>query len=246
MNYSGFAYLYDALMENAPYGEWTDFIHQALTKYLKPNRESPIVLDLACGTGNITIPLARLGYDMIGVDMSTDMLAQAQAKADGLPILFLAQDMRELDLYGTVDAALCVCDGMNYILSPEELLGVFSRVRMFLNPGGVFIFDINTEYKFKEMLADKSFVADNDGAAYEWDNHYCPDTGINEYRVTFLAGEETFMEVHRQRAYPVDVICDLLKEAGFDRVDTRDGYSDNAPTDKSPRVVFIARYANKT
>jgi len=196
---------------------------------------------MACGTGNITIPLAKMGYDMIGVDISADMLAQAQAKADGLRILFLAQDMRNLDLYGTVDAAICVCDGMNYILSEAELEAVFKRVRMFLNPGGVFIFDMNTEYKFKEILGDKSFTAETDGAAYEWDNYFDADKWLNEYRVTFASDDcESFIEVHYQRAYPVDMVSNLLKKAGFDKVKVCDGYSDNAPRHECIRVVFIA------
>ena len=240
-NYSGFAYLYDSFMANAPYVEWAAYIDSVLIKHLGQNRENHIVLDIACGTGNITIPLAQMGYDMIGVDKSTDMLAQAQAKASDRQILFLAQDMRELDLYGTVDAAICVCDGMNYILSEAELEAVFKHIRMFLNTGGVFIFDMNTEYKFKEVLGGKSFTAEADGAAYEWDNHYDADTSINEYRVTFTSATgEPFMEVHHQRAYPVDTVCDLLRAAGFCTVEVRDGYSDDMPGDECIRVVFIA------
>jgi len=242
--YGGFAYLYDALMANAPYQEWAAYIDKVLTQYLGQNRESHIVLDLACGTGNITLPLAKMGYDMIGVDISPDMLAQAQAKAadDSQKILFLSQDMRELDLYGTVDAAICVCDGINYILNEAELEEIFKRIRMFLNPGGVFIFDMNTEYKFKEVLGDKSFAAKTKTAEYEWDNYYHADTGINEYRVTFVTGVgEPFIEVHHQRAYPADIICSLLQKSGFHTIDVRDGYSDSLPGDECIRAVFIAR-----
>ena len=231
--------MYDSLMADIPYEAWVAYIDKILMHRLGGKREDRIVLDLACGTGNITLPLAQLGYDMIGVDMSADMLAQAQAKAAG-QVLFLAQDMRELDLYGTVDAAICACDGLNYILDETELGAVFKRVRMFLNPGGIFIFDMNTEYKFKEVLGGKSFIGAVEGASYEWDNHFDTETGINEYQVVFAGVGEPFVEVHRQRAYPVDVVCDLLREAGFGAVDVRDGYSDDAPGDESIRVVFVA------
>jgi len=230
-------------MDNAPYDSWAAYIDCALTQHLSQDRKSHIVLDLACGTGNITIPLAHMGYDMIGVDISTDMLSQAQAKAaeQNQQILFLAQDMRELDLYGTVDAAICVCDGMNYILEEAEILAIFKRVRMFLNTGGVFMFDMNTEHKFKAVLGNKSFVANDKEASYEWDNHYDIDTGINEYRVTFTPNSgEPFVEVHHQRAYPIDMISDLLCKAGFSSVDVRDGYSDNTPAGDVVRAVFIA------
>jgi len=228
-------------MTNAPYAEWADYIDDVLTRHLGKERKNRIVLDIACGTGNITIPLAKMGYDMIGVDISTDMLSQAQAKAPDLQILFLVQDMRELDLYGTVDAAICVCDGMNYILSEAELEAVFKRVRMFLNPGGIFIFDMNTEYKFKEILGDKSFVANTGCTSYEWDNYYNPETGINEYRVTFTMGNnEPFTEVHHQQAYTIDTVRGLLKTAGFSTVDERDGYGNDTPGDECARVVFIA------
>jgi len=228
-------------MSNAPYAKWAAYIDKLLAQNLGPNRSSHIVLDMACGTGNITIPLADMGYDMIGVDMSTDMLSQAQAKADGRQILFIAQDMRELDLYGTVDAAICVCDGLNYILCETELEAIFKRVRMFLNPGGVFVFDMNTEYKFKEMLGDKSFTTDANGTTYEWDNHYDADKRINEYKVTFLPDDgESFAETHYQRAYPANIIRELLQAAGFGTVETRDGYSDDTPSDECIRVVFIA------
>jgi len=240
--YGGFAYLYDLLMADIPYGEWAAYIDNKLMQHFEGKREGCIVLDMACGTGNITLPLAKMGYDMIGVDISTDMLAQAQAKATGEQVLFLAQDMRKLDLYGTVDAVICTCDGLNYLLDEAELGAVFKKLRMFLNQGGIFIFDMNTEYKFKEKLGGNCFVGETEGASFLWDNQFDPSTGINEYRVEFTPnGEEPFLEVHHQRAYPVDVVCKLLHMAGFDTVDIYDGYSDDSPGDECLRVVFIAK-----
>ena len=239
-HYGGFAYFYDQFMNDIPYEAWASYIDMVILRYVK-KRENTLVLDLACGTGNITLPLARLGYDMIGVDISADMLAQAQAKMGMERILFLQQDMRELDLYGTVDAAVCACDGLNYILDEAELAAVFTRVKMFLNPGGVFVFDMNTEHKFRNFLGNRVFAATVDGAEYEWENRYNADTGVNEYHVVFMpGGGAPFEEVHRQRAYPSQIICNLLREAGFTSIEMRDGYSDNTPTDESIRIVYIA------
>jgi len=233
--------MYDLLMKDVPYKAWADYIDRVLIQQLGENRKDRIVLDLACGTGNITLLLSQKGYDMIGVDASTDMLSQAQGKVTDEQILFLAQDMKELDLYGTVDAVICTCDSLNYILDEAELGAIFKRVKMFLNAGGVFIFDMNTEYKFKEVLGDKSFATKVEGAAYEWDNHFNADTGINKYHVLFMPdGGEPFEEVHYQRAYPIDVIYDLLREAEFSSINLQDGYSNVMPGDECVRIVFVA------
>jgi len=245
--YGGFALMYDALMADTPYDIWVSYIDGLLGHWFKERESSaaPLVLDLACGTGNVTIPLAQKGYDLIGVDVSEDMLAEAQRKAfeENQNILFLAQDMRKLDLYGTIDAAVCVCDGLNYILTDEDILTVFKRVRLFLNPGGVFVFDMNTEYKFRVVFDDKTFEGEGAGGErYVWENKYDPATGVNEYEMLFynMNGGEPFTETHRQRAYPPALICNMLFEAGFKTAAMRDGYSGNPLNEKSARVVFIA------
>jgi len=239
--YNGFAYLYDSLMTNIPYHIWADYIDNVLVSHLGANRANNIILDMACGTGNITIPLAKLGYDMIGVDISVDMLAQAQAKLDRERVLFLAQDMRKLDLYGTINAAICTCDSLNYILNETDLETVFRRVKMFLNPGGTFIFDMKTEYTFKEILGKNTFIAEAGDVSYEWNNHFDQKTGINEYRVKFMQStNESFIEVHHQKAYEVETVHDLLKTTGFATVSINDGYSADMYTSKSMRVVFVA------
>jgi SAM-dependent methyltransferase len=153
--------------------------------------------------------------------------------------------MRALDLYGTVDAVVSVCDGMNYILDPTELLAVFKRVRLFLNPGGLFVFDMNTEYKFCKLLGNRSFEAKTEnGAAYELDNQYNEATQINEYHVLFHpqgSHGESFTETHKQRAYKTADIKNMLLEAGFDSADAYHDYTDEAPRPDSPRVTYVAR-----
>ena len=240
-NYSGFAYVYDVLMADVPYQTWANYIDAALQQKLSRNREDITVLDLACGTGNMTIPLAQMGYDMIGVDMSADMLAIAQSKLDELHVLFIMQDMRELDLYGTVDAVVCTCDSLNYLLDKSDLEAVFKRVKMFLNPGGVFIFDMKSEYLFKNVLAENTFTGTENGVTYEWSNRFNSCIKVNEYRVVFKPDtKDAIMEIHHQTAYPVEMVCDLLLKAGFNTADVRDGYSESKPNNDSMRIVYIA------
>ena len=242
--YKGFAAMYDELMANIPYEAWGEYITQILKKRFSV-KEKPLVLDLACGTGNMTLLLANKGYEMIGADLSADMLAVAQQKSyeAGHNILFLAQDMRRLDLYGTIDAAVSVCDGLNYILQPQELATVFKRVRLFLNPGGVFIFDMNTEYKFKELLGTRSYeVKTKGGAAYEMDNVYDEASKINEYRVLFYTQGKSdhFTEFHKQRAYDTNDVVNMLLDAGFSKVSVTNAYTDEPPKPESGRLTYVA------
>ena len=241
--YKGFAQMYDRFMKDVPYEHWAIYIDRILKKQLI-NVDTPFVLDLACGTGNMTLPLARLGYDMIGVDISADMLACAQQKAwdESLSILFLAQDMRVLDLYGTIHAVVSVCDGLNYILDEDELCEVFRRVALFLEPGGVFIFDMNTAFKYHSQLANNTFTAETDDEEYIWDNQYNETTAINEYHMTFINThtQEAFTELHKQRAYALDAIYEMLTIVGFSRVLIKDGYTVENVRADSLRAVFVA------
>jgi len=238
--YKKFAAVYDIFMaRDIPYDAWAAYIDDTL------GGKPAIVLDLACGTGNMTLRLAERGYDMIGADASEDMLAQAQNKAfdQGYRILWLLQDMRRLDLYGTVDAVTCVCDGLNYIIKPDELWEVFRRVRLFLNPGGIFIFDMNTEYKFKEILAEGTFGDAAEGAEYQWDNRYDAETKINEYRLSFSPAEQSplvYKERHLQRAYDIGAVSNWLMDAGFASVRLRDNYTHQPPKADTTRVTFIS------
>ncbi|MCL2187916.1 MAG: class I SAM-dependent methyltransferase [Defluviitaleaceae bacterium] len=239
--YKNFSAVYDLFMtRDIPYDAWAAYIHNLLGKTDEP------VLDLGCGTGNLTLRLAALGHDMIGVDASEDMLAVAQDKMyeTDFRVLWLAQDMRKLDLYGTVSAAVCTCDALNYLLTDEDIQEVFRRVRLFLRAGGVFIFDMNTEYKYKEVMGARTFGGMEADVEYVWENEYNAAAQINEYRVSFRVGGNDpveFDELHKQRAYNFNDVQKWLTKAGFKDVQMRDNYSDTVVKNDTVRVVFICK-----
>ena len=186
--YASFASVYDTFMDNVPYKAWGKYLHSLLCKY---GISDGIVLDLGCGTGTMTEILAGYGYDMIGVDNSEDMLELAMEKriVSGHDILYLLQDMREFELYGTVRAVVSVCDSVNYITEPEELREVFCLVNNYLDPGGIFLFDFNTEYKYREVMGDCTIAEDRGDCSFIWDNCYYEEERINEYELTFFIRE---------------------------------------------------------
>ena len=187
--YTGFAEVYDLFMDNIPYEEWCGYVTGLLRER---GIEDGLVLDLGCGTGTLTELLAQKGYDMIGVDNAEDMLEIALEKKlkSGSDILYLLQDMREFELYGTVAAVVCICDSINYILEYEDLVQVFRLVNNYLDPGGVFIFDLNTEYKYREILGDATIAENRDESSFIWENDYDEETRINEYDLTLFIREE--------------------------------------------------------
>ena len=216
--YTSFAQVYDLFMDNVPYEEWAAYVRGILTEY---GIGSGLVLDLGCGTGSLTECLARAGYDMIGVDSSEDMLEIAMDKRgrSGLDILYLLQDMREFELYGTVRAVVSICDSMNYILDYADLVQVFRLVNNYLDPGGIFIFDLNTEYKYEALMGSRTFAEDREDGSFIWYNEYSPEDHINEYDLTLFVREgklfRRFQETHYQRAYSPAEVRRAAAEAGF-------------------------------
>lgn len=247
--YGKFAQVYDLFMDNVDYEGWAD----CLEKHLKEEGiEDGLVLELGCGTGTMTGLLARRGYDMIGVDNSEEMLAEAMEKKveDGLDILYLLQDMQEFELYGTVRAAVSVCDSLNYITEKEELLQVFRLVNNYLDPGGIFLFDMNTVHKYRDILGDDTIAENRDEGSFIWENSYDPDTGLNIYELAvFLPREdglyEKCEELHCQRAYEQAEIEALIREAGMEIVGVYDAYTDKPASPDSERLLFIAREHGK-
>lgn len=250
--YESFARVYDLFMDNIPYEEWSEYLAGLLREY---GIEDGLVLELGCGTGNVTRFLAARGYDMIGVDNAPDMLEIAMEKKaeENQDILYLLQDMREFELYGTVRAAVSVCDSMNYITAPEELLSVFQLVNNYLDPGGIFIFDLNTPYKYREILGEQTIAEDREDASFIWDNFFDEEEGINEYDLSLFIPEEhegeilyrKYEEIHYQKAYELEEIRRLLAEAGLEYLAAYDAFSHEPVREDSERIYIIARECGK-
>lgn len=187
--YTSFAYVYDTFMDNVPYGEWARRIREKLCEH---GVTDGIVLDLGCGTGTMTERLAGYGYDMIGVDNSEEMLELAMEKKteSGYDILYLLQDMRGFELYGTVRAVVSVCDSVNYITEPDELEEVFRLVNNYLDPKGIFLFDFNTVHKYRDVIGDSTIAEDRGVCSFIWDNRYYEKEQINEYDLTLFIAED--------------------------------------------------------
>jgi len=218
-SYEKFAQIYDQALDQLPYADWLIYIERIFATYqVKPK----IVLDLGCGTGTMTHLMAKAGYEMIGVDLSEDMLARARDKASEgqLDVMYLEQDMRELDLYGTVGAVVAVGDSMNYLLEESDLLKVFEKVALFLDNEGLFIFDMNTRYKFEEVIGNRTYAESLEHHAYIWENYYDVKTSINEYTVTVFLEEseglfDRSVEHHYERTYLIEQVVALLEKANL-------------------------------
>lgn len=248
--YGEFARVYDIFMDNVDYEAWASYLTESLKEY---GIGDGLVLELGCGTGTMTEFLADAGYDMIGVDNAEEMLAEAMEKREesGHDILYLLQDMEEFELYGTVRAVVSVCDSLNYITEEEDLLHVFSLVNNYLDPQGIFIFDMNTVYKYREMLGNTTIAENREEGSFIWENEYDEETGMNVYGLTlFLPREdglyEKTEEVHYQKAYSEEKIKELLKKAGMEVLAIYDAYTKNLPSAKSGRLTFVAREHGKT
>lgn len=264
--YTDFAQVYDEFMDETPYEEWCAFLMRMLEKYgvngkskydkdvindtnenLRQERNT--ILDLGCGTGTLTELLARQGYDMIGVDNAQEMLQIAMDKREksGLDILYLMQDMREFELYGTVGAVVSVCDSINYLLEEEDILQTFQLVHNYLYPGGVFIFDFNTVYKYAQIIGDATIAENREDCSFIWENYYHAEEEINEYDLTiFVRGKgealfHRFQETHYQRGYRLEQMCRLAKQAGLNILETMDADTHEGVTQESERVYIVAK-----
>lgn len=245
--YTGFAQVYDLFMDNVPYENWSEYLVSLLKEY---GIEDGLVLDLGCGTGKMTRLLKKAGYDMIGVDNAEEML-QIAMEQESEGILYLCQDMREFELYGTVAAVVSICDSINYILEEEDLLEVFRLVNNYLDPGGLFIFDLNTLYKYRELLGENTICENREEGSFIWENYYEEEDQINEYDLTLFIREEEglfrkYQETHYQRGYELETVKSLLEEAGLEFVTAYDAFTKDSPKEDSERVYIIAREVSKT
>lgn len=246
--YEDFAHLYDALQKDVNYEEFAEYYVKIMERF---HNEKGLCLDLGCGTGNMTLCLDKRGFEMIGVDSSVDMLNVAREKAydEERSILFLNQDMTQFELYGTVNTVVSTLDCVNYITDEKALLKVFKLVNNYLDPGGLFIFDINSKYKLEHVLGDNTYVSNEDDIFYSWQNFYDEETKICTFDLTFFERDEDvycrYDETHYERAYTVEEIKGLLAEAGMEVLGVYDNLTFNPPHDKSERIFFVAREQGK-
>ena len=247
--YTDFAYLYDRFMEDVPYEKWADLLSCLIKAY---GENVKTVLDLGCGTGNMSLRLADMGYDVMGVDNSEDMLSVASKKAyeADKEILFVNQDMRELELLEKQDCIISVCDCINYLILDEDIEDTFKRVRQCLANDGLFIFDFNTIYKYETVIGDTTIAENREDCSFIWENFYNTDDHTNEYDVTFFAkdgsikGENLyrkFEETHIQRGYTLDEMKDFIKSSKLKFVTALDEETRKEPTDTSERIYIVCR-----
>lgn len=249
--YSGFSQIYDIFMDDIPYDKWCGQTLRILHEY---GIDSGIVADLGCGTGAMTQRLAACGYDMIGVDVSYEMLQEALEKREESrqDILYLCQDMREFELYGTCAAFISRCDSINYLTSVEDLTRVLALVNNYLDPGGVFVFDCNTQYKYMNI---PDVIAENrEEGSFIWENAYDPKTRINEYDLTLYiredgcGGQETYRryeETHMQRAFTIDEIREAAETAGLIWETVCDADDEGEVRDTTQRLLITLREHGK-
>ena len=253
--YTSFAQVYDLFMDNVPYEAWSNYVEEILAK---EGICDGILLDLGCGTGKMTRIMADKGFDMIGIDNSMEMLDMAREyeydREEDSGILYLLQDMREFELYGTVRAVYSACDCLNYIMEEEELLTVFQLVNNYLDPKGLFIFDMNTPYKYEHLLAENTIAENREEGSFIWENYYDKEEQVNEYDLTLFIKESDdveeerflrFTETHFQRCYSLECVKQLLQEAGMELVAVYDAYTKNPLREDSEKVTIIARESGK-
>ena len=242
--YTGFAEVYDMLMNDVHYGAWADMYARMMTAYGIPRNAK--VCECACGTGSLTLPLQQLGYEMLGIDLSQEMLWQAAQKARkaGFGIPFIRQDMRQLRLHRPVDAVLATCDGVNY-LTLKGAESFFANAYAALREGGMLLFDISSRYKLSTILGNNTFAEDESAAAYIWKNAYDEQTKQIQMELTLFEKQADgryvrFNESQIQRAHSQREMEGALKRAGFERIEAFDAFTFDAPNEKSERIQFRA------
>ena len=238
--YSKFAQVYDSLMDDVPYQKIAEIIDSKIKKH---NIKNNIVLDLACGTGTLTKALASKGYEMIGADISADMLQKAQEKNSD--VLFLNQPMEDFELYGTVGTIVCALDSVNYLLDDESLYNMFRLCNNYLEPDGLLIFDINSEYKFKNILANNIYTYDSDEIFYVWENNFAEEENLCDFYLTFFVKDKDtykrFDEVHTERMYTDKEIEKALTANGFEIIEKLDDFTDKPAKENSERIMYICK-----
>ncbi len=271
-SYTDFASVYDTFMDETPYAQWADYISQLIAKYgiSQPmgktrteekteensaqalRSEENLVVELGCGTGTFTEAMAARGYDMIGIDNAPEMLNIASGKRErsGIPIMYLEQDMRELDLYSTAGTFVSVCDSVNYLTEDEDVLQMMKLVNNYLYPQGIFIFDFNTVHKYRDVIGDATIAENREDCSFIWENYYHEKEAVNEYDLTIFRKTENGLfersvETHYQRGYTLPQMQAFVEKSGMKFITAVDADTHEAVTDDSERIYVIAREQGK-
>jgi SAM-dependent methyltransferase len=248
MSYEQFAYLYDELMKDAPYDKWVQFVKDMIAKY-HVHGEKLSLLDLACGTGELSIRFAQAGFAVTGVDLSEDMLAVAQAKAaeTGVQIPFFQQNMAELEVLEQFDVICIFCDSLNYLATEKEVTATFYHVLQSLKQGGLFLFDVHSLYKISNIFIGQTFAQNEDDISYIWNSYSGEHPYSVEHELSFFVLDEKtqkydrFDELHLQRTFPIEQYSKWLTEAGFTLLEVSADFKDRAPDSQSERIFFAAK-----
>lgn len=245
-SYVSFARFYDGLMEDADYEKRCDYLLELFSRH---NHDTGITLDLACGTGSLTRLLAKKGIDVYGVDSSSEMLSEAMQRSyeEGLNILFLRQKMQSLDLYGTINTCVCTLDSINHLTNIDDVRKTFDRVGLFMDNGGLFIFDVNTIHKHSEVLRDNTFVFENEKVFCVWQNTPRNNNIVDITLDFFEKEDEAYYrstENFSERAYSDGEITEMLENAGFKVEAVYGDLTFEKPNANEQRLIFVARMEN--
>ena len=265
-SYSAFANVYDELMNDVPYDAWTERIDRDIRRFGISKTKSEygedaqdeeallesernLVADIGCGTGVITRKLFDMGYDVFGIDYSPEMLSRAMDSDEERGIMYLNQDMRELDLYSTIGTAVSICDSINYLLEDEDLDDAFAGISKFLYPGGIFIFDCNTSYKYRESIGESTIAEAGEDVSFIWENYYDEEENVNEYDLTLFIKREDGLyeraeETHLQRGIEVSDIERLADKCGLEILLIADSDTEEEVNEETERIYAVLRKKN--
>lgn len=243
-SYHKFAQYYDILTSNIDYQKHADYYDNMISQYMP---DKGILLDLACGTGSLSEAMAKRGYDVIGVDLSEEMLSIALNKKfdSGLPIQYLCQDMCKLDMYGTIDVTICALDSLNHLPDINSVKRAIERVSLFSNPNGIFVFDINTLYKHKKILGNNTFIYDTDDVYCVWQNTYNDKDKSVLIELNFFEKDSDtyrrFDESITEKAYDIEQLMDICENAGLEVLSIYDYLTNNPPREDSEKLTVVTR-----
>jgi len=246
--YTALAPVYDRLNRDVDYDSWAAFCRENFCRYSKLPTPPALLLDMGCGTGSMTMALAKAGYDMTGIDISAEMLsiADARARETGLSILYLQGDMTDFELYGTVDGIICTLDGINHLHGRDALRNCFYMVHRYLNPGGLFLFDVNTPYKFKTQYADNDYLLEQDGAVCCWSNRLSKRGDFCDFILTVFEELPNGLYkrtdgVQREYCWGMQTLKNAIQQAGLEWITAVDSFAFTAPSQEAERWYITCR-----